>query len=229
MRAWIIKNEKYIYIKSGGFKILLLFIGSFLFLIQCAGNNKNENQIEAIYTSIPPIVDGNPDDSVWLQAAPIVLKENRSGKNVSDPQLMTRVMTCYDDNTLYISFICSDPDIWTNYTQRDEYLWEEEAVEVFIDVDDVPETYVEIEVSPANVLFDIGNNFWSLNGNVSWPVLYFRCFGQQPTRFVPFKHNGIYFCPRTIDRGTGTSRARTDNNQWHHPFFGQCMRHINDT
>ena len=33
-------------------------------------------------------------------------------------------------------------------------MWKEEAVEVFIDVDNVPETYVEIEVSPANVLFD---------------------------------------------------------------------------
>lgn len=27
-------------------------------------------------------------------------------------------------------------------------------MEIFIDVDDVPETYIEIEVSPANVLFD---------------------------------------------------------------------------
>ncbi|TFG72233.1 MAG: hypothetical protein E4H26_11315, partial [Flavobacteriales bacterium] len=45
-------------------------------------------------------------------------------------------------------------DIWTTFTKRDEHLWEEEAVEVFIDVDDLPDNYVEIEVSPANVLFD---------------------------------------------------------------------------
>ena len=39
------------------------------------------------------------------------------------------------------------------YSYQKEH-WQEEAVEVFIDVDDEPDTYVEIEVSPANVLFD---------------------------------------------------------------------------
>jgi hypothetical protein len=123
-------------------------------LMFCACNVGNEYQIEANYASIPPEIDGNLDDPVWRQAKPVVLKENRSGNYVSDPRLMTRVMTCYNDSTLYIAFNCNDPDIWTSYTQRDEYLWEEEAIEVFIDVDDVPETYVEIEVSPANILFD---------------------------------------------------------------------------
>ena len=133
---------------------IILLLGIFLFMIQCAANSKNENQIEAVYTSIAPAIDGNPDEGVWQQAVPIVLKENRSGAEVRDPQVITRVMTCYDDSTLYFAFICSDPDIWTSFTKRDEHLWEEEAVEVFIDVDDVPETYVEIEVSPDNILFD---------------------------------------------------------------------------
>ena len=33
-------------------------------------------------------------------------------------------------------------------------MWTEEAVEVFIDTDTVSNTYVEIEISPKNVLFD---------------------------------------------------------------------------
>lgn len=132
----------------------ILVLGICLLLMQCTSKIENEFQIEAIYTPMPLVIDGNAAEAIWHQANPIVFKENRTGNNVSDPQLKTRVMACYDDSTLYFVFICNDPDIWTSFTQRDEHLWEEEAVEVFIDVDDVPETYVEIEVSPANVLFD---------------------------------------------------------------------------
>lgn len=133
---------------------IILVLGVLLFLIQCSANIENEYEIDAIYTSIPLKIDGKPDEAIWQQANQIVLKENRSGNNVSDARLRTEVMTCYDDITLYIAFICNDPDIWTSFAARDEYLWEEEAVEVFIDVDQVLENYVEIEVSPANILFD---------------------------------------------------------------------------
>lgn len=146
-----INSRKYfcgIYIKN-----VFLFV-SFLFLIQCTADVEEEYEIEAIYTSKLIKIDGDLDDKAWQLAKPVVLKENRSGNIVSDSRLMTSVMTCYDDSTLYIAFICNDPDIWTSFTKRDEHLWEDEVVEVFIDVDNVINTYVEIEVSPANVLFD---------------------------------------------------------------------------
>ena len=125
-----------------------------ILILGCTGNISNEYQIEAAHISKPPVIDGNPDDAPWQLAKPIYLKDNRSGNPVNDPKLMTQVMACYDDDNLYLAFICHDPDIWTTFTQRDEHLWEQEAVEVFIDVDDIAETYVEVEVSPANVLFD---------------------------------------------------------------------------
>ena len=133
---------------------IILVLGALLFMIHCSPTSEIEFHIEAIYTSIPLEIDGNPEEAIWQQANQIVLKENRSGKSVIDPAFTTQVMICYDDSTLYFTFICNDPDIWTTYKRRDDYLWEEEAVEVFIDVDDVPETYVEIEVSPSNILFD---------------------------------------------------------------------------
>jgi cellulose/xylan binding protein with CBM9 domain len=127
---------------------------SSIFLLGCMVNPNMEYQIEANYAAVPPIIDGNLDDVVWGLAKPITLKQNRTGTTVTNPQLMTNVKACYDDDNLYLAFSCKDPDIWTSYTQRDEHLWKEEAVEVFIDVDEEPENYVEIEVSPANVLFD---------------------------------------------------------------------------
>ena len=132
----------------------LLILGTLFLLMQCAENKPSDNKIEAIFTSRSPIIDGTDNDSIWQQIIPIVLKDNRSGNEAQESGLQTHVKACYDDSTLYFFFLCNDPDIWTSFTQRDEHLWENEAVEIFIDVDDVPETYVEIEVSPANVLFD---------------------------------------------------------------------------
>jgi len=132
----------------------LLLLGTLFLLMQCAEKKSTDYTIEAIFTSESPIIDGIENDSIWQQIIPVVLKDNRSGNEVRESELQTYVKACYDDSTLYFFFLCSDPDIWTSFTQRDEHLWENEAVEIFIDVDDVPETYVEIEVSPANVLFD---------------------------------------------------------------------------
>lgn len=135
------------------FKNLLILGTPFLF-IQCSKSNPSNYNIEVISTTQSPIIDGIENDAIWQQITPIVLKENSSGNEVQERGLQTQVKACYDDSNLYFLFVCNDPDIWTSFTQRDEFLWENDAVEIFIDVDDVPETYVEIEVSPANILFD---------------------------------------------------------------------------
>lgn len=140
--------------KSHGSSALLVLFICLCFIVSCSEQIVSEFKIEAKYAKIPIVIDGNLNDPVWQQAKPVFLKENRSGITVNDPRLITEVFTCYDDSMIYFAFVCNDPDIWTNFSKRDEYLWQEEAVEVFIDVDDVPNTYVEIEVSPANVLFD---------------------------------------------------------------------------
>ena len=111
-------------------------------------------QIIAAPTEAVMTVDGLLDEPAWQSAQTVTLAENRTGTAVSDSAVLTRVKTCYNPTTLFIAFICNDPDIWTTFTQRDEHLWEEEVVEVFLDTDREPSTYVEIEVSPANVLFD---------------------------------------------------------------------------
>lgn len=122
--------------------------------ILCAQQTGTDYSIKAFRTQTSLCIDGSLDEMAWQSAAPVWLRNNRSGEAVQDTLVTTRVMTCHDDSTLYIAFVCHDPDIWSNFQQRDDYLWTEEAVEVFIDSDPVPESYVEIEVSPANVLFD---------------------------------------------------------------------------
>ena len=105
-------------------------------------------------TQTPVIVDGLLEEESWRTAQSLVLRDNKTGSAVSDSSRLTVVKSCFDHENLYIGFICYDSDIWGNFTKRDQHLWTEEAVEVFIDVDDKPNTYIEIDVSPNNVLFD---------------------------------------------------------------------------
>ncbi len=99
-------------------------------------------------------IDGNLDEPVWDKIQKLILSVNESGISEKDSTVMTWVMVCSDSSKLYIAFICNDPDIWGNFTSRDDRLWKEEVVEVFIDTDNNPEDYIEIEVSPVNTLFD---------------------------------------------------------------------------
>ncbi|OQY81270.1 MAG: hypothetical protein B6D41_19920 [Chloroflexi bacterium UTCFX4] len=67
----------------------------------------------------------------------------------------TRVRVGYDANALYARFDCDDRDIWGTYTQRDEPLYEQEAVELFIAPGAAdPREYFEFQISPNGVLFD---------------------------------------------------------------------------
>lgn len=61
----------------------------------------------------------------------------------------------YDAQALYVRFDCADRDIWATYTRRDEPLYDEEVVELFIAPGAAtPSSYYELEISPDGVLLD---------------------------------------------------------------------------
>lgn len=135
----------------------LLLAGLLVALAACGQGHEPaapEYRITAAPVDEVMTVDGLLNEAAWQNAQTVTLAENRSGAAVSDSAVLTRVKTCYNPTTLFIAFICNDPDIWSTFTQRDEHLWEQEVVEVFLDSDREANTYLEIEVSPANVLFD---------------------------------------------------------------------------
>jgi hypothetical protein len=67
----------------------------------------------------------------------------------------TDVRVCYDWQALYVRFDCDDRDIWGTYTQRDQPIYDQEVVEVFLAAGEAdPVRYFEFEVSPNGVLLD---------------------------------------------------------------------------
>jgi hypothetical protein len=90
----------------------------------------------------------------WARAAtlpPLLLAD---GSGPAQQQTVTRV--CYNHQMLFVRFDCADTDIWGTYTQRDDAIYDEEVVEIFIAPGDAtPVDYYEFEVSPNGVLLEV--------------------------------------------------------------------------
>lgn len=109
---------------------------------------------EVLSTSSEIVIDGVLDDKAWKVAEEVSLVEAVEGSPLPE-DISTYTKMLWDDENLYVAFICSDPDIWGTLTQRDSHLWKEEVVEVFLDPDGDGMNYAELEVSPNNTVVDL--------------------------------------------------------------------------
>jgi hypothetical protein len=134
----------------------ILFAAFFIFSCQPSDSTDSaELLITAARADQTPQIDGRLDEPAYQRAEKIHLKNSATTEAITDEAYTTTVQALYDDGYLYLGYVCGDKDIHSSFTQRDERLWEEEVVEVFIDTDgSTPNSYVEIEVSPKNVLYD---------------------------------------------------------------------------
>jgi hypothetical protein len=91
-------------------------------------------------------------DFPWARAAvlePFVLADGSAAATQA-----TRVRLAHDARALYVRFECADRDAWGTWRRRNDPIYLEEAVEVFLapGMRD-PRRYWELEVSPLGVLF----------------------------------------------------------------------------
>ena len=89
-------------------------------------------EIHVRRTASAPRIDGVLDDAAWSAAAPLTLVDSLDG---SKPELRTIARLSWDDQALYVAFECEDPDVWGTLRQRDEPLYTQDVVEVFLDAD----------------------------------------------------------------------------------------------
>ena len=86
----------------------------------------------------------------------------------------TRFRGLWDPQGLFLRFDADDSAPWHTMTRRDDHLWEEEVVEIFLDLDRSGRDYYELEINPANVVCDLrmispwpdkkGDIDWNLEG-----------------------------------------------------------------
>jgi hypothetical protein len=110
-------------------------------------------ELPKIRVASAPSVFALDDENAWDALDAITPLYLADGSAPAKQQ--TRVRVCYDERALYVRFDCDDREIWGTYTQRDQPIYEEEVVEVFIASGDAaPIQYFEFQISPNGVLFD---------------------------------------------------------------------------
>lgn len=91
------------------------------------------------------------EDIPWSDIPAVPLVDTATEEQ---PRLRTTARACWSDDKVFVHFLCEDDHIVASYTERDDPLYEEDVVEVFIDEEGEGRHYIELELSPRNVLFD---------------------------------------------------------------------------
>lgn len=109
--------------------------------------------------TVPRVVDdwhkqGALEAWDWTGAVTLPPFTLADGSEPAVQQTVARV--CYNRHGLFVRFDCDDRDIWGTGTQRDDPIYDEEVVEVFIGPGAAtPVDYYEFEVSPNGVMLDL--------------------------------------------------------------------------
>ncbi len=98
------------------------------------------------------VVDGKMGEPAWKRARWTRYWTSPDGRGRPAPK--SRAKFLWDDENLYIAVESQDNDVWSTFTERDSNTWEQEVIEVFIDADGDKKDYLELQVTPANVVFD---------------------------------------------------------------------------
>ncbi len=108
-------------------------------------------QIYVPRVAVAPPLDGVGRTGSWAAAAALprfVLHDGQPTRQATTARL------CYDEAALYVAFEVADDDIWGTYRERNSPIYDEEVVEIFLDLTGEGECVFEFEVSPHNVVLD---------------------------------------------------------------------------
>lgn len=101
------------------------------------------------------VIDGRRDEKAWALAQPIGdfvftwWKEGDPSKQQTDARML------WDDDHLYVSFICKDQDVHATRRGRDSKVYRDDCVEVFASpVFDHPESYFNLEINALGEQLD---------------------------------------------------------------------------
>lgn len=109
--------------------------------------------LTALRAPSPFVIDGKLDEPAWKAAQLSPAFPRPDGKPLAAP-MRTQVQVLYGDEGLLVGFVAVDPDPATRYTTRDDELWNDDVVEVYLDPGSDGKDYIELQVSPKNVVFD---------------------------------------------------------------------------
>lgn len=109
-------------------------------------------ELTAVRASGEVKLDGKLEEPFWKEAQSTDAFVHTMTGKPAEPNVT--VKTAWDDKNLYVAFEVADDKLISKFENADDHLWEEDTVEIMLDPDGDGKNYFEIQVSPANKVFD---------------------------------------------------------------------------
>lgn len=97
-------------------------------------------------------IDGKLDEVDWGTAIASTPFLNPMTGAIGSFAAKVRVL--FDAERIYLGYEVSDTFLKSTFTNHDDHLWEQDAIEVMLDPDGDGKNYFEVQVSPAGLVFD---------------------------------------------------------------------------
>lgn len=94
----------------------------------------------------------DPAAAPWSGIPATALRDTVTGLA---PAQATELRIVWNERELRVLFVIHDDDVWSTLTGRDDPLYNEEVVEVFLDPSGGLGSYYEFEVNPVNAVLDL--------------------------------------------------------------------------
>jgi hypothetical protein len=122
-------------------------------LLSAACSRSPNREVYTVHKAAGPIaIDGLLDEKAWDRAEvtpPFVRSLDGAPASAA-----TVARMLWDEQFLYLSFAAEDDNVATPFSRDDEPLYTSNVVELFLNPSGDLKRYAEIELNPANALFD---------------------------------------------------------------------------
>jgi hypothetical protein len=131
----------------------MTFVGLCLSLLAQIASAQSLPSYEAAYVTNGINVDGKLNEKAWADSQ--VINNFVNNLDGARSELSTEARVLYDQRFIYFAFRVLDANVWATMKRRDEHLWLEEVVEVFLQPNPSVPNYIELEVNPLGTMLDI--------------------------------------------------------------------------
>jgi hypothetical protein len=101
-------------------------------------------------------IDGKLDERAWEDVPwSEPFQDIRGPLHWSQPWFATRVKLLYDDEFLYVAAYLEEDSVWANVTRRNDVVFHDNDLEVFVDADGTTHNYKEVEVNALNTTWNL--------------------------------------------------------------------------
>lgn len=118
-------------------------------------NIPSETNLQVRQTPIAPYIDGNLSETAWFNATKLSPFLNPDGTQEVENQ--TKIYLMWDEKNLYIGGKAYFSDLQVprvSQTQLDSPIWEDECVEILLDMNPVNSVYSHLIINPIAAVYD---------------------------------------------------------------------------